>query len=102
MTAPTRYTPTLGDLAYRDAVFGDADLNPFDEAVLLQGISHTYLAVMLSDNAGPTSAGTTAMLDAELSRRGGELARRANRIAVVSFAVAIGSLLVSIAVPIFS
>jgi hypothetical protein len=39
MTAP-RYKPTQADLAYRDAMFAKDELNPFEEAMLLQDISH--------------------------------------------------------------
>ena len=94
MTA--RYTPSAGDLAYRNAIFADSELNLFEEAMLLQRVSHAYLAVILSGHTGAKAAGTKAMLEAELARRGTEASRKANRIARWSMLIAAGSLSVSV------
>ena len=90
------YQPSAGDLAYRNAFAADPDLNPFEEAVLLQDISDAYLSVLVSENIGERSAGYRAMLDAELVRRGSAIAHRANRIAWISLAVAIASVIISV------
>lgn len=89
-----RYTPTAGDLEYRNASQGDLD--PFEEAALLRYVSHEYLAVLAHDNTGERSVGFKAMIDAELARRGSDIARRANRIALGALFVAIAALTVSI------
>lgn len=91
-----RYKPTAGDRAYRDAIYAKEELNPFEESILLHDVSDTYLAVLISANAGPTSAGTKALYDAEIARRGSLVAKRANRIAGWSLAVAALSLVVAI------
>jgi hypothetical protein len=90
------YQPTAGDLRYRNAVLGDAERNPFDEARLLRDISHEYLSALLSDNTGERSKGFRVQLEAELARRSGALAIRANRIALASLLTAIIALIVSI------
>lgn len=89
-----RYTPSGGDLAYRDAAKGE--LSPFDEARLLRRVSHEYLAVLASDNTGPSSAGFKAMVDAELARRGSAIAMRANWIAAGALVVSMAALAVSL------
>jgi len=80
------YSPTVGDLAFRDA-HAQGDLNPFEEAELIRDISDTYLAVLLSANTGDSSKGTFAMFQAEMTRRGGLAAKNANRLAGWSLAV---------------
>lgn len=90
------YKPTVGDLAFRDAALGGGDLNPFDKAELLRGVSDTYLVVLASDNAGPTSAGTKVFFDAEITRRGSLVARRANTIATWALAVSGASFLAAV------
>jgi len=93
------YQPSAGDLKYRDAWKSD-QLNPFEEAVLLQGVSHAYLSVLVSENSGERSAGFKAMLDAEVIRRGQHLAQRANRIAITALCVAVLAVVISIIVAI--
>lgn len=92
----SKYQPSKGDLAYRDACNADSEMDPFEEAHLLQGISDTYLSVLASDNTGAQSAGFKAMLDAEANRRGSAIAKRANRIAWWSIVIAACSLIVSL------
>lgn len=89
------YKPTSGDLEYRNAV-RDEELPLFDEARLLRGVSHEYLAVLAHDNSAPECAGYKAMLDAEISRRGFAVARRANQIAITSAVIACISLAYSL------
>src|SRR4051794_25395547 len=88
-----RYQPTPADMEFRNSK--DTD-NPFDRAHLMRSISHEYLSVLAHDNAGPNSAATKAMVDAEIARRGFAAARQANRIAIGSLVVAGISLLISI------
>ncbi|MBB4839200.1 hypothetical protein HNP52_002269 [Sphingomonas kyeonggiensis] len=88
------YKPTKGDIRWRDA--SNAKTNPFQEARLLQSVSHEYLSVMLHDNSGPTSTGFKSMLDAEVSRRGSALARRANLIAMASAALSAISIVIAL------
>lgn len=95
-SANARYKPTKGDLAFRDANEAAAGPNPFEEAILLRNVSDAYLSVLISDNAGPTSAGYKALLDAEMTRRGGQVARRANMIALGSLVVAIAAAVISV------
>ncbi|MDQ0839401.1 hypothetical protein [Sphingomonas faeni] len=95
-TGAPRYMPTKGDRAYRDFMFADGDRNPFEESILLQDISHAYLAAMLSSNSGPTSMSIKALLDAEMTRRGGLVAHRANLIASLSLGISGVSLIVAI------
>lgn len=92
----SKYQPTKGDLAYRSAYVVDLEMNPFEEAHLLQGISDTYLGVLASENTDAQSSGFKAMLDAEVNRRGSAIAKRANRIAWCSILIAVGSLIVSL------
>lgn len=92
----SRYRPTAGDLAYRNAFVNDPDLNPFEEAMLLQGISPAYLSALAHDNSGPRSAGFKAMIDAEVTRRGSGVAKRANIIAICSLTVAIAAAIISV------
>lgn len=88
-----RYQPTVADMEFRNSK--DTE-NPFDRAHLMRSISHEYLAVLAHDNAGPNSAATKAMVDAEISRRGFAAARHANRIAIASLVLAGISLVISI------
>lgn len=90
------YEPTEGDLRYRDAFTTDPDIDPFHEAMLLEGISSTYLGVLVSDNCGERSAGFKAMLDNEIARRSSLTASRANRIALGSLAVSVIAIGISI------
>lgn len=77
-------------------MFADGDRNPFEESILLQDISHAYLAALLSSNSGPTSTSIRALLDAEMARRGGLVAHRANMIASWSLGISGVSLIVAI------
>lgn len=77
-------------------MFADGDRNPFEESILLQDISQAYLSAMLSSNSGPTSTSIKALLDAEMTRRGGLAARQANRIASWSLGISGVSLVVAI------
>jgi len=88
-----RYQPTAADMEFRNSK--DTD-NPFDRANLMRSISHEYLAVLAHDNAGPNSAATKAMVDAEIARRGFAAARQANLIAIGSLIVAAVSLVIAI------
>lgn len=90
------YQPTAGDLTYRNAIASNQDINPFEEAFLLKGISHEYLSALLSDNSSPRSASFRAQLDAEVARRGSGLAVRANRIAMASLVVAVLALIAAL------
>lgn len=94
--AAGKYKPTRGDLAFSAAHAGAAEPNPFEEAILLRNLSDAYLSVLISDNAGPTSAGYKALLDAEMTRRGALVARRANLIALGSLVVAIAAAVISV------
>lgn len=91
-----KYQPTAGDLAYRNAIASNKDINPFEEAFFLRGISHEYLSALLSDNSGSRSAGYRAQLDAEVARRGSGLAVRANRIAMASLIIAVLALIAAL------
>lgn len=87
------YSPSRGDLKFRDAKIGStAKSNPFETARLLRGVSHDYLSVLAASNSGDTSKPFRTQIDAELSRR---TAQRATRIAIGSLTVAIVSLLIS-------
>lgn len=89
-TPDGQYHPTRADLEYRNA---NSAKNLFDQAKLLRNISHEYLAVLAHDNSGANSAGTKAMIDAEISRRGFAAARRANQISILSLVVALAALI---------
>ncbi len=90
------YQPTTGDLTYRNAFTANPQLNPFEEARLLKGVSHEYLSALLADNTSERSAGFKAQLEAELARRGTILTQRANRIATASLIVSIAAALVAV------
>jgi hypothetical protein len=90
------YRPTAGDMAYRQAFMANPEINPFDEAVALSGVSDAYLSVLAHDNAGESSAAFRAMIDAEVTRRGSALSKRANLIAWISLAIAVVSAVISI------
>lgn len=89
------YRPTKGDLAYQQAENAEADLDPFEEAILLRKVSAAFLSVSISENTGPTCAPYRAMLDAEMARRGSMVAKRANQISIASFVIALASLVIS-------
>lgn len=93
---PSRYKPSKGDMAFMEAQRSVPGPNLFEDAELLRNVSDTYLSVLIADNAGPTSASYKALLDAEMTRRGGLAARRANHIAIASLMTALASVFISV------
>lgn len=87
------YKPSKGDLAYSNA--GD-DISPFDEAILLRGVSDEYLAVLVQDNQAEGSGGFRALIEFELQRRAAVRTRDANFIALGGMAVAAISVIASV------
>lgn len=88
------FKPSKGDLRFQEADRKNG--NDFDTARLLRDVSHEYIAVMLSSNAGPTSAGFRALLEAELSRRSSRIAHRANWIAAASLAISVLAVVIAV------